>query len=93
MADRAPDAINLPAGCLPLACDCAQRVVQVHPCLGRSAIDPAARLQQPSHTAQKTGAVGLAEKPKPGNDGITRWNASSALPPWAVGSVDRKSVV
>ncbi len=25
--------------------------------------------------------VGLAEKPKPGSDGQTTWNASAALPP------------
>jgi hypothetical protein len=33
------------------------------------------------------GTVGLAEKPKPGIEGTTRWKASSALPPWAVGLV------
>ena len=27
------------------------------------------------------------EKPYPGIDGKTRWNASSALPPWPTGSV------
>ena len=32
-------------------------------------------------------ASGLPEKPCPGSDGITRWNASAALAPWAVGSV------
>jgi len=31
--------------------------------------------------------VGLAEDPYPGKDGITRWKASEALAPWAVGSV------
>ena len=31
--------------------------------------------------------VGLAENPWPGNDGMTRWNASSALAPCAVGLV------
>ena len=31
--------------------------------------------------------VGLAENPWPGSDGITRWNASSALAPCAVGLV------
>ena len=31
--------------------------------------------------------VGLAEKPWPGSDGMTRWNASSAAAPCAVGSV------
>ena len=31
--------------------------------------------------------VGLAEKPWPGSEGITRWNASDALAPCAVGSV------
>jgi hypothetical protein len=31
--------------------------------------------------------VGLAEKPWPGSDGITRWKASSALAPCAVGLV------
>jgi hypothetical protein len=29
----------------------------------------------------------LAGNPYPGIDGITRWKASDALPPWAVGSV------
>ena len=33
------------------------------------------------------GAVGLPEKPWPGSDGMTTWNASSAVPPCAVGSV------
>jgi len=33
-------------------------------------------------------ASGLAEKPKPGSDGQTTWNASAALPPWALGSVN-----
>jgi hypothetical protein len=32
-------------------------------------------------------AVGLAEKPKPGIEGMTRSKASAARPPWAVGSV------
>ena len=31
-------------------------------------------------------AVGLPEKAKPGSDGQITWNASSALPPCAVGS-------
>ena len=31
--------------------------------------------------------VGLAENPNPGSDGITRWKASDALPPYAVGLV------
>ena len=31
--------------------------------------------------------VGLAENPWPGSEGITRWKASDALPPWAVGLV------
>jgi hypothetical protein len=31
--------------------------------------------------------VGLAENPWPGSDGITRWKASAAVPPWAVGLV------
>lgn len=31
--------------------------------------------------------VGRPEKPKPGSDGTTTWNASSALAPCAVGSV------
>ena len=31
--------------------------------------------------------VGLPEKPKPGSDGQTTWNASAASPPCAVGSV------
>ena len=31
--------------------------------------------------------LGLPENPYPGRDGITTWNASSALPPKAVGSV------
>src|SRR5580704_1724481 len=31
--------------------------------------------------------VGLAEKPNPGSDGITRWKASDALAPCAVGLV------
>ena len=31
--------------------------------------------------------AGLAENPKPGKDGQTTWNASSAEPPWSVGSV------
>jgi hypothetical protein len=31
--------------------------------------------------------VGAAEKPSPGSDGSTRLNASSAVPPCAVGSV------
>ncbi len=33
--------------------------------------------------------VGLAEKPWPGSEGITTSKASSAVPPWAVGSVER----
>jgi hypothetical protein len=32
-------------------------------------------------------AVGLPENPYPGSEGITRWNASAALPPCAVGLV------
>ena len=32
-------------------------------------------------------AVGLAENPWPGSEGITTWNASASLPPCAVGSV------
>ena len=32
-------------------------------------------------------AVGLAENPWPGSEGITRWNASAALAPCAVGLV------
>jgi hypothetical protein len=32
-------------------------------------------------------AAGLAENPWPGSEGMTRWNASSAVPPWAVGLV------
>ena len=31
--------------------------------------------------------AGLPENPYPGSDGITRWNASAARPPRAVGSV------
>jgi hypothetical protein len=31
--------------------------------------------------------LGLAENPWPGSEGITRWNASAALAPCAVGSV------
>ena len=38
-------------------------------------------------TGVHPGAVGLPEKPWPGSDGITRWNASDAVPPWAVGLV------
>ncbi len=33
------------------------------------------------------GSVGLPENPYPGSDGHTMWKASSARPPWAVGSV------
>ena len=33
-------------------------------------------------------SVGLPENPWPGNDGMTRWKASAALAPWAVGSVN-----
>jgi hypothetical protein len=32
-------------------------------------------------------AVGLAENPWPGSEGTTRWKASAALPPCAVGLV------
>jgi hypothetical protein len=32
-------------------------------------------------------SVGLPEKPYPGIDGITRWNASASVPPCAVGFV------
>jgi len=32
-------------------------------------------------TGVQPGAVGLPEKPWPGNDGITTWKASEALPP------------
>jgi len=32
-------------------------------------------------------SAGLSEKPKPGSDGATTWNASSALPPCVAGSV------
>jgi hypothetical protein len=32
--------------------------------------------------------AGVAEKPKPGNDGQITSNASVASPPWAVGSVN-----
>src|SRR5262245_7640761 len=38
-------------------------------------------------------SVGLPEKPKPGSDGRTRWNASSAVPPCAVGSVSGPTVL
>ena len=34
------------------------------------------------------GDRGLSEKPYPGIDGATTWNASSASPPWATGSVN-----
>ena len=37
-------------------------------------------------------ASGLPEKPCPGSDGITRWNASAALAPWAVGSVSGPTI-
>ena len=33
------------------------------------------------------GPAGLSEKPKPGMEGITTWNASAASPPCATGSV------
>ena len=38
-------------------------------------------------TGSQPVAVGLAENPWPGSEGITRWNASASLPPCAVGSV------
>ena len=38
-------------------------------------------------TGSQPVSVGLPEKPWPGNDGMTRWKASAALAPWAVGSV------
>ncbi len=36
--------------------------------------------------------VGLPEKPKPGIDGITRWKASDALAPCAVGLVSGSTI-
>ena len=38
-------------------------------------------------TGSQPVAVGLAENPCPGSEGITRWNASCALAPCAVGLV------
>jgi hypothetical protein len=38
-------------------------------------------------TGVQPGTVGLPEKPWPGNDGITTWKASAALPPCEVGLV------
>jgi hypothetical protein len=37
--------------------------------------------------------VGLAENPNPGREGITRWKASDALPPWAVGFVSGSTIL
>ena len=37
--------------------------------------------------------VGLAEKPWPGSDGITRWKASAALAPCAVGFVSGSMIL
>ena len=39
-------------------------------------------------TGVHPGAVGLPEKPWPGSNGITRYKASAAVPPWAVGFVN-----
>ncbi len=38
-------------------------------------------------TGSHPGVAGLAENPCPGSEGITRWNASAALAPCAVGLV------
>ena len=38
-------------------------------------------------TGSQPVAVGLAENPWPGSEGMTRWKASAALPPCAVGLV------
>ena len=38
-------------------------------------------------------AVGFPEKPWPGNDGITRWNASAAVAPCAVGFVNGSMIL
>ena len=37
--------------------------------------------------------VGLPEKPWPGSDGMTRWKASAAPAPWAVGSVSGSMIL
>ena len=37
-------------------------------------------------------SFGSLEKPYPGRDGSTRWNASAAVPPCAVGSVSGPTV-
>jgi hypothetical protein len=39
------------------------------------------------------GAVGFPEKPYPGNDGITRWKASAAVAPCAVGLVSGSMIL
>src|SRR3982750_2766812 len=41
----------------------------------------------PTRSRFQPDSVGRSEKPKPGSEGITTSNASSALPPCAVGSV------
>ncbi len=38
-------------------------------------------------------SVGFPEKPWPGSDGMTRWNASAASAPWAVGSVSGSMIL
>lgn len=62
-----------------------------HPAYGRQKcegctpkIERASRLPLDSPSRR----VGFCEKPKPEMDGMTRWKASSALPPWLVESVN-----
>ena len=38
-------------------------------------------------------SLGLPEKPWPGSDGITTWNASAASPPCAVGLVSGSMIL
>jgi len=54
-------------------------------------------MSSPHARAIRTGShpvlLGLAEKPWPGSDGITRWKASDALAPWEVGLVSGSMIL
>jgi hypothetical protein len=46
-----------------------------------------------TRTGSHPGALGLAENPWAGRDGFTRWNASDALAPYAVGLVSGSMIL
>src|SRR3984957_5334087 len=76
------------AACSPIACVTA--APQSPPC-ATNRVYPSRFISTTQARAMRVGSqpvvVGLAENPWPGSEGITRWNASAALAPCAVGLV------